>query len=135
LDGVSIEVKKMKAIYPRQTTLSLPTLSVRAIKLVLALITGVSGVGGYCAGFISSAAPAAERQEEILDDEVSNLADVLVKYLFDLTIPAEGFSCPGQPIQFGAPAAQKGIDGKQVIEDLERDWLWRPSATRIRKGN
>jgi pimeloyl-ACP methyl ester carboxylesterase len=63
------------------------------------------------------------------------IADVLVKYLFDLTIPAEGFSCPGQPIQFGAPAAQKGIDGKQVIEDLERDWLWKPSATRIRKGN
>jgi hypothetical protein len=63
------------------------------------------------------------------------IADVLVKYLFDLTIPAEGFSCPGQPVQFGAPAAQKGIDGKQVIEDLERDWLWRPSATRIRKGN
>jgi len=55
--------------------------------------------------------------------------------LFDLTIPAEGFSCPGRPIQFGAPAAQKGIDGKQLIEDLERGWLWRPGATSIRKGN
>src|SRR5215475_4040897 len=65
----------------------------------------------------------------------ARIADVLVKYLFDLTIPAEGFSCPGRPIQFGAPAAQKGIDGKQLIEDLERGWLWRPGATSIRKGN
>jgi cytochrome c peroxidase len=66
----------MKAIDPRQTTLSLPTLSVRAIKLLLALIAGVTGVGGYCAGFSGSAAPAAERQEEILD-EAANLDAIL----------------------------------------------------------
>ena len=66
----------MKAIDPRRTTLGLPTLSVRAIKLVLALIAGVTGVGGYCAGFSGSAAPAAERQEEILD-EAANLDAIL----------------------------------------------------------
>jgi hypothetical protein len=52
------------------------------------------------------------------------IADVLVKYLFDLAVPAEGFSCPGQPIQFGAPAAQKEIDGARAVEDLRRDGLW-----------
>jgi cytochrome c peroxidase len=67
----------MKAIDPRQTILSLPTLSVRAIKLVLALIAGVMGVGGYCAGFISSAAPAAEQQDEIFGADASNLDAIL----------------------------------------------------------
>jgi cytochrome c peroxidase len=65
----------MKAIDRRRTTLGLPTLSVRVIKLVLALIAGVTGVGGYCADFSGSAAPAAERQEEILD-EAANLDSI-----------------------------------------------------------
>ncbi|HEY8462381.1 MAG TPA: alpha/beta hydrolase [Blastocatellia bacterium] len=60
---------------------------------------------------------------------------VTIPYLFDLTIPAKGFSCPAQPIQFGSPAAQKGIGGNQAIEELESDWLWKLSTTRIRKGN
>src|SRR5262245_9946122 len=66
----------MKAIDPRRTILSLPTLSVRAIKLVLALIVSVTGVRGYCVGFSGSAAPAAERQEEILD-EAANFDAIL----------------------------------------------------------
>lgn len=67
----------MKAMDPRRTTLRPPTLSTRAIKIVLALIAGVMGVGVYCAGFSDSAAPAAERQEEILDDEAGRLDAIL----------------------------------------------------------
>jgi hypothetical protein len=67
----------MKAIDPRQTTLILPTLSARAIKLVLALIAGVMSVGVYCAGFSGSAAPAAEWQDEIFGADASNLDAIL----------------------------------------------------------
>src|SRR5262250_1346761 len=67
----------MKAIDPGQTTFSLPALSVCAIKLLLALIAGVTGVGGYCAGFSGSAAPAAEQQDEIFGADASNLDAIL----------------------------------------------------------
>ena len=70
----------MKAIDSMRIALRPPTLSVRAIKLVLALLAGVMGVGVYCAGFINSAASATGRQEEILDDEASNL-DVILREL------------------------------------------------------
>src|SRR5262245_22300229 len=61
----------------RRTTYRLPVLSVRAIKLVLALIAGVMGVSVYCAGFSGSAAPAAERQDEIFSADASNLDAML----------------------------------------------------------
>jgi cytochrome c peroxidase len=67
----------MKAIDPRQTTHMPPTLSVRAIKLVLALIAGVMSVGVYCAGFSGSAAPAAGQQDEIFGADASNLDAIL----------------------------------------------------------
>ncbi len=39
-------------------------------------------------------------------------------YLFDLTIPAEGFSRPAQPIRFNPPAAPADTNGKQTMRDL-----------------
>jgi len=39
-------------------------------------------------------------------------------YLFDLTIPAEGFSCPAQPIRFNPPAAPADANSKQKMSDL-----------------
>jgi cytochrome c peroxidase len=68
----------MKARNSKETPLSLPTLSVRAIKMVLALIAGVMGVGVYCAGFSGSAAPAAELQDEIIGADASNL-DAMIR--------------------------------------------------------
>ena len=49
----------MKARYSTAASLRLLILSVRAIKLVLAMIAGVMGVGVYCLGFGGAAAPAA----------------------------------------------------------------------------
>lgn len=40
-------------------------------------------------------------------------------YLFDLTIPAEGFTCPAQPIRFTPQAAQG--NSKQTTNDLTGD--------------
>jgi cytochrome c peroxidase len=73
----------MKARYSTAASLRLLILSVRAIKLVLAMIAGVMGVGVYCLGFGGAAAPAAdrplaaERQEEILGDEAIHLYGIL----------------------------------------------------------
>jgi hypothetical protein len=55
------------------------------------------------------------------------IASVIEPYLFDLTVPAEGFSCPAQPIQFGAPAAQADSDGKRLMDAINRDPLRRQS--------
>jgi len=52
------------------------------------------------------------------------IASVFEPYLFDLTVPAEGFSCPAQPIQFGAPAAQADSDVKRMMDGINRDPLW-----------
>src|SRR5262245_30202229 len=68
----------MKAIDSMQTTLSLPTLPVRATKFMLSLIAGVIGIGVYCGSFSSSAAPAAELQDEIIGAEASNL-DAMIR--------------------------------------------------------
>jgi hypothetical protein len=73
----------MKARYSTAASLRLLILSVRAIKLVLAMVAGVMGVGVYCLGFGGAAAPAAdrplaaERQEEILGDEAIHLYGIL----------------------------------------------------------
>jgi cytochrome c peroxidase len=67
----------MKSRDSRQTAFGLPKLTVRAIKLVLALGAGVIGAGVYCPGFGGFTAPAAERQEEILGDEAAQLGGIL----------------------------------------------------------
>ena len=67
----------MKAIDLMRTTISRPILPMRATKIVLALIAGVMGVGVYCSGSIGSAAPAADRQEEILSDEAIHLYGII----------------------------------------------------------
>ncbi|MDQ3252358.1 MAG: alpha/beta hydrolase [Acidobacteriota bacterium] len=43
----------------------------------------------------------------------------LKAYLFDLTIPAEGFSCPAQPIRFNPPAAPAAAEGKLKTDTLK----------------
>lgn len=45
-------------------------------------------------------------------------------YLFDLTIPAEGFSCPAQPVRFNPPAARADADAKLTTDAVARDLLW-----------
>ena len=45
-------------------------------------------------------------------------------YLFDLTVPDEGFTCPAQPIRFRRPAAQADADGKRTMDAINRDLLW-----------
>jgi cytochrome c peroxidase len=62
----------------RQTALRLPIISVRAIKLVLALIAGMMGGGVYCIGSGGAAAPALERQESIFGAEGGSL-DVIIR--------------------------------------------------------
>ena len=44
-------------------------------------------------------------------------------YLFDLTIPDEGFTCPAQPIRFSRPAAQADADRRRAIDVINRDPL------------
>src|SRR5262245_40677447 len=60
-------------------TYRLPALSVRAIKLVLALIAGVMGGGVYCVGSGGATAPAPEQQENILGDEAGRLDAILLE--------------------------------------------------------
>jgi cytochrome c peroxidase len=67
----------MKAIDSMRTTLSPLTLPVRAIKIVLALIAGVMGVGVYCAGFSGFAAPAAGQQDVIFGADAYDLDAII----------------------------------------------------------
>lgn len=50
------------------------------------------------------------------------------EFLFDLTVPAEGFTCPAQPIHFSTQAAQES--GKRVLSNPERDLLRRLPTVR-----
>lgn len=52
--------------------------SIRATKFMLSLIAGVIGVGVYCGSFSSSAAPAAELQDEIISADASSL-DAMIR--------------------------------------------------------
>jgi cytochrome c peroxidase len=65
-----------KAGNPLLTVLRPSALSVRAIKLVLALIGVVISIGVYGVGFVGSAASVVEQQQEILGDEASHLDSI-----------------------------------------------------------
>lgn len=56
--------------------------------------------------------------------KIACIDNAVVAYLFDLTIPAEGFSCPGQPINFAPPTARADADGKRTLDAIDRDPLW-----------
>lgn len=56
--------------------------------------------------------------------QIACIDNAFVAYLFDLTIPAEGFSCPGQPIRFTPPSAQADADGKRTMDAINRNLLW-----------
>ena len=66
----------------------------------------------------------------VLTKDTACIASVFEPYLFDLTVPAEGFSCPAQPIQFGGPAPQGDSDGKRMMDAIYRNPL-RGQAPRL----
>ncbi|HEV2904012.1 MAG TPA: alpha/beta hydrolase [Pyrinomonadaceae bacterium] len=45
-------------------------------------------------------------------------------YLFDLTVPDEGLTCPAQPIRFRPATAPVDADGKWTMDAVNRDLLW-----------
>lgn len=49
------------------------------------------------------------------------VAKVFVDYLFELTVPAEGASCPGRPIAF---AARTQTLGANASDDMSREMWW-----------
>jgi pimeloyl-ACP methyl ester carboxylesterase len=49
------------------------------------------------------------------------IAVAVAAYLFNLTMPSEGFTCPAQPISFAPPEAQ--ANSKRVISNHELDLL------------
>jgi len=59
--------------------------------------------------------------------------DAVVAYLLNLTVPAEGFSCPAQPIGFGPPATQHAITAGRTASEVNRQSFWGPRPPRIRK--
>jgi cytochrome c peroxidase len=68
----------IEAITSSRTSCRLPVPTIRATKFMLSLIAGVIGIGVYCGSFSSSAAPAAELQDEIIGAEASNL-DAMIR--------------------------------------------------------
>jgi cytochrome c peroxidase len=68
----------IEAITSSRTSCRLPVPSIRATKFMLSLIAGVIGVGVYCGSFSSSAAPAAELQDEIISADASNF-DAMIR--------------------------------------------------------
>lgn len=59
--------------------------------------------------------------------------DAVVAYFFNLTVPAEGFSCPAQSIPFGSLATQSGITSRRIIGELMRKSSSGPRLHLIRK--
>jgi pimeloyl-ACP methyl ester carboxylesterase len=53
-------------------------------------------------------------------------------YLFDLTLPDEGFTCPARPIRFRPAAAPVDAAGKRMIDAIKRDLL-RGQPMRVRQ--